>query len=62
MALLCGGVNTDIIRLIGCWRSDETLRYLRIQAEPEKVMRRQSILMLSGGEYILHPNREVPMF
>jgi hypothetical protein len=60
MALLCGGVDTDIIRLIGRWHSDEMLRYLHVQAEP--VMRRHSTLMLSGGEYTLHPNREVPMF
>ena len=34
MALLCSGIDTDIIRLIGRWRSDEMLRYLHLQAEP----------------------------
>jgi hypothetical protein len=34
MALLNGGVDTDIIRLIGRWRSDKMLRYLHVQAEP----------------------------
>jgi hypothetical protein len=32
MALLCARVNTDLIRLVGCWRSDEMLRYLHLQA------------------------------
>ena len=31
MALLNGGVDTDIIRLIGRWRSDEMLRYLHVK-------------------------------
>jgi hypothetical protein len=60
MALLCGSVDTNIICLIRCWPSDEMLRYLHVQAEP--VMRCHSTLMLSGGEYTLHPNCEVPMF
>ena len=30
MALLCSGIDTDIIRLIGQWRSDEMLRYLQL--------------------------------
>ena len=34
MAILCSGIDTDIIRLIGRWRSDEMLRYLHLQAEP----------------------------
>ena len=32
MVLLCSGLDTDIISLIGCWRSDEMLRYLHVQA------------------------------
>jgi hypothetical protein len=34
MALLCAQVDTDVIRLLGRWRSDEMLRYLHVQAEP----------------------------
>ena len=45
MALLCYGVDNDIISLIGCWRSDEMLRYLHVQAEP--IMRIFSKLMIS---------------
>jgi hypothetical protein len=59
MALLCANVDTDRIRLIGRWRSDEMLRYLHVQAEP--VMRHFSSRMLSGGHFTLLPNREVPL-
>ena len=34
MALLSSGITTDIIRLIGRWRSDEMLCYLHLQTEP----------------------------
>ena len=33
MALLCSGVDTDIISLIGHWSSDEMMRYLHVQAK-----------------------------
>lgn len=58
MALLCARVDTDVIRLIGRWRSDEMLRYLTVQAEP--VMRNYSRRMLTYGDFVLHPNSEVP--
>jgi hypothetical protein len=59
MALLCANVDTDRIRLIGCWRSDEMLRYLHVQAEP--IMRHFSSRMLAGGNFTLLPNHEVPL-
>lgn len=59
MALLCAHVDTDIIRLLGRWRSDEMLRYLHLQAEP--VMRNFAANMLSGGNFVLHPNTAVPL-
>jgi hypothetical protein len=34
MALLCAAVDTDVICLLGRWRSDEMLRYLHVQALP----------------------------
>jgi hypothetical protein len=49
MALLCAHVDTDIIRLLGRWRSDEMLRYLHVQAEP--IMRDFSRRMLSLEEH-----------
>jgi hypothetical protein len=60
MALLCAQVDTDVIRLLGRWRSDEMLRYLHIQAEP--VMRDFARRMLVGGAFTLLPNQTVPLF
>ena len=60
MALLCAQVDSDVIRLIGRWRSDEMLRYLTVQAAP--VMRDFSSRMLNHGAFTLLPNQDVPMF
>ena len=60
MALLCSGVDTDIISLIGCWRSEKILRYLHVQAEP--IMRVYSKFMISHGNYNLLPHNEVPIY
>ena len=59
MALLFSGVDTDIISLIGCWRSDEMLWYLHVQADP--IMRNYSKLIISHGNYNLLPHNEVPI-
>ena len=53
MALLCGGIDGDRIRLIGRWRSDEMYRYLHVQAAP--VMTGLSAAMLRGGSFRLAP-------
>ena len=58
-ALLCGGVDTDVIRLLGRWRSDEMLRYLHTQANP--LLRTFSRQMLQGGAFTLIPNQLVPV-
>jgi len=60
MALLCAHVDTDTIRLIGRWRSDEMLRYLHVQAEP--IMRDFAKKMLLDGAFTLLPSQDVPMF
>ena len=57
-ALLCAKVDTDIIRLLGRWRSDEMLRYLHLQAQP--IMKNYARLMLDGGTFTLIPNQLVP--
>jgi hypothetical protein len=59
MALLCAHVDTDIIRLLGRWRSDEMLRYLHVQAQP--IMRDFSRRMLVGGSFTLLPNQDIPI-
>ena len=53
MALLCAGVDSDRIRLVGRWRSDEMYRYLHVQAQP--VMTGLSAAMLRGGAFRLTP-------
>ena len=57
MALLNSQVDSNVIQLIGRWKSDAMLRYLHVQAAP--VMRDFSRLMLSGGHYTLLPNQLV---
>jgi hypothetical protein len=59
MALLCAHVDSDTIRLLGRWRSDEMLRYLTVQAQP--IMRDFASRMLAGGQYTLLPNADVPL-
>ena len=54
MALLCADVDSDRIRLLGRWQSDQMFRYLHVQAEP--LMRNFSSRMLQGGNYALLPN------
>ena len=57
MALLCADVDSDRIRLLGRWQSDQMFRYLHVQAEP--LMRHFSSRMLQGGNYALLPNHAV---
>jgi integrase len=57
MALLCARVDTDVIKLLGRWRSDEMLRYLHLQAEP--VMRDFAAKMLHHGSFVLTPGPDV---
>ena len=59
-ALLCANVDSDVIRLLGRWRSDEMLRYLHVQAAP--IMRDFSRRMLQGGNFTLIPNQLVPQY
>ncbi|KAI2512523.1 hypothetical protein MHU86_1976 [Fragilaria crotonensis] len=49
MAMLCGGIDSDRIRLIGRWRSDEMFRYLHVEAQP--VMAGVAATMLRGGAF-----------
>ena len=60
MALLCSGVDHDIISLIGCWRSNEMMRYIHMQ--DETIMRNFSKLMISHVNYNLLPHTDVPLY
>jgi hypothetical protein len=58
MALLNGQVDSNIIQLMGCWRSDAMLRYLHCQGIP--TMQGYASRMIQGGDYVLLPNTTVP--
>jgi len=55
MALLCKQVDSDIIRLMARWRSDEMLCYLHLQAKP--ILDGFAEKMLEGGNYSLLPRK-----
>ncbi len=50
-ALLCANIDKDAIMLLGRWKSDAMLRYLRIQALSPGFSQR----MLDAGSYTFHP-------
>ena len=52
-ALLCAGVDSDAIQLLGRWKSDAMLRYLRIQAAA--IAQNFAQKMLDHGSYTFHP-------
>jgi hypothetical protein len=54
MALLCADVDSDRIRLLGRWRSDEMLRYLHVQALP--VVAPLARQMVQHGFFTFLPN------
>ena len=56
MSILCDGVDSDIIKLIGCWCSNEMICYLNIQVK--LIMRNFSQLMLTHGNYSLLHQQE----
>ena len=51
MALLCAGIDADIIKLVGRWRSDAMFRYLHAQALP--IVRQLAKSMVNHGEFTL---------
>ncbi len=57
MALLYADVNTDRIRLLGRWRSDEMLWYLHVQALP--IIAPMAMLMVQHGYFTLIPNNHL---
>ena len=58
MALLCGHVDSDIIKLVGRWRSDEMLRYLHLQAYP--IMMHLAPSMVRGGQFQMLSHQQFP--
>jgi hypothetical protein len=59
MALLCGKIDHDTIKLLGRWHSDAMMRYLHVQAEP--IMRNFAKTMFNNGTYTFLPDETVPL-
>jgi len=57
MSLLCARVDTDMIRLLGRWRSDKMLRYLHVQSFP--LLAPLASQMLQHGNFTLIPNNSM---
>ena len=53
MALLCAGIDADIIKLVGRWRSDAMFRYLHAQALP--IVKRLAHSIVQHGHFTLAP-------
>jgi hypothetical protein len=51
--LLCTGIDTDVIQLLGRWKSDAMLRYLRVAALAHTSNLSQQ--MLTAGTYTFAP-------
>ena len=58
-ALLCAGVDSDTIQLIGRWKSDAMIRYLHVSASP--TMHHYANKMFAGGHYSFRPGTYVPI-
>jgi hypothetical protein len=52
--LLCAGVNPDAIQLLGRWKSDFMLRYLRVAAQTNTGF--FAARMLAAGAFTFAPN------
>jgi hypothetical protein len=59
MALLCGKIDHDTIRMLGRWHSDAMMRYLHLQAKP--LMREFAPTMFNHGSYSFLPTDTVPI-
>ncbi len=59
MALLCGNIDTNLIKMIGRWHSDAMMRYLHLQAQP--LMRHYAKKMFHEGTYTFLPHETVPI-
>lgn len=59
MALLVGGCDTNVIKLLARWHSDAMMRYLHQQALP--VFKKLAVSMFNHGAYTFLPDDWVPL-
>ena len=57
-SFLCYVIDSNIIKMIGCWHSFEILCYLHVQVEP--LMSNFSNIMLACWDYSFLPQQETP--
>lgn len=58
MALLCARVDSNLIKLVGRWQSDEMLKYLHVQAVP--LLHDLSNQMVTHGSFHFLPGAVIP--
>ena len=58
MALLCGKIDNQTIRLVGRWKSDAMFCYLHAQALP--LVNNLASVILQHGAFTLLPGQDVP--
>jgi hypothetical protein len=60
MALLCGGIDHDILCILGsCWKSDTMFHYLHAQATP--LIQNLASTKLTHGVYTLAVGHDLPI-
>ena len=59
MALLVSNVDTDMIQLLGRWRSDEMFRYLHLTAEP---ITKDFARLMFSADYTITTGQLVPSY
>jgi hypothetical protein len=58
MAMFAGGIDMNIIRLMGRWNSDAMMRYLHGQAQP--IVGKFAARMFNNGAFTFQPDETVP--
>ena len=59
MALLCGKIDQDLIKMLGRWHSDAMMRCLHLQAQP--IMKQFATAMFDNGTCAFLPDELVPI-
>ena len=59
MALLSGGCDSNIIKLLGRWKSDAMMDYLHEQSLP--IFKKLATVMFNNGQHSFLPSETVPI-
>lgn len=58
-AFLCAQVDSNTVKLIGCWQPKAMIRYLHVSAH--STMSQYASAMFHGGHYSFNPGLTVPV-